>query len=81
MHERPTKESSYYEELKYHKNYQQSSLLKAKISVVARERWFFLQLKAKYAGMTMLNNKILVERCLFQMFTNIFWEIGIFDGM
>ena len=53
---RPAKDSAYYKDLKSSRDYHTSRSLKSQIATVARERWFFLQLKAKYAGKIIVND-------------------------
>lgn len=47
---RPNFNSPAYEDLLRYRNLHKSKQLKAKMSVIARERWYLLKLKAKFAG-------------------------------
>ena len=50
IHTRPTASSSEYARICYEVSDIRSQKLKSKIAVLARERWFLLALKAKFAG-------------------------------
>ena len=47
---RPTRDSDLYKDMQYSVALKQTKKIKKKIAVVARERWFLLNLKAKFAG-------------------------------
>lgn len=46
---RPTRDSDLYKDMQYSLALKQTKKIKKKIAVVARERWFLLNLKAKFA--------------------------------